>query len=179
MALKYDFDMGSVMPDSLQDQFGGMFDNLSATGVQAEQTAMFRDPQTVAALSKADQAVRTFFLESGFGLQIYDSGAPPDLYPASDEVARVAVIKKLTANLATHDLAGANWGSFVFTDFLEALDRAKPLEDETLLAPTPHTQRAAPPRAPASKVQSRRGLALAGLAAGLMLLIYAAIELIL
>ena len=166
MALRYDFDMVTVNPDGLPDQFG----DLAATGVAAEKTAMFRDPNAVEALQAADEAVRTFFVDSGFGLQDFDSGAPPGRYPASDEDHRIRVIERLTANLGTHDLTGANWGTFDFQAFLSGLDVATPLDDETLLAPTmtrptQDTQSPIP-----KKPSSRRGIALVGLAFGIVLL---------
>ena len=180
MALTYDFDMFSIMPEDLQDKFGGMFDNVGATGVMGEQLAMFRDPQTVAALERADQAVRTYFLESGFGMQVYSSGAPPGRYLEKDGDARIAVIEKLTANLATHDLDGADWGGFEFPKFMESLAIAEPLDDETLLAPTPHNQQAAEPRPAAPRpARGRRLIAFLGLVLGLILLLYVASQMLL
>lgn len=171
MALSYDFDMVTVTPDGLPDQFG----DLAMTGVGAEKTAMFRDPHAAEALRAADQSVRTFFLDSGFGLQDYDSGAPPGRYPASDEDHRVRVIERLTANLASHDLTGAKWGNFDFQAFLAGLDQAQPLEDETLLAPRPAPRPDPTVTAKSAKLQSRRGLAMAGLAVGVLLLCAAAL----
>jgi hypothetical protein len=175
MALRYDFDMASMTLDGLPDQFG----DLALTGVGAERRAMFRDPQVVAALGRADPAVQTFLLESGFALQVYDSGAPPGRYPISDENPRVKVIEKLTANLETHDLTGANWGGFDFQEFLETLDKAMPLEDETLLAPPLlQASRPTPNRPKSSGPQLRRRVAFAGLAVGFILILYAALEII-
>lgn len=174
MAMRYDFDMVTVTPEGLPDRFG----DLAITGIGAEKTAMFRDPKTAEALRNADQAVRTFFLESGFGLQDYDSGAPPDRYPISDEDHRIRVIERLTANLGTHDLTGANWGTFDFQAFLAGLDQAKPLEDETLLAPSAHAPIHRPARNTATG-QARRRFALAGLAVGFILILYTALEIIL
>lgn len=171
MAMRYDFDMVTVTPDGLPDQFG----DLTATGVGAEKTAMFRDPKTAAALRDADQAVRTFFLDSGFGLQDFDSGAPPGRYPISDEDPRIRVIERLTANLSTHDLTAAKWGEFDFQAFLAGLDQAIPLEDETLLAPTPQARAADRQRNAPSKTASRRGIAVVGLALGVILLCLAAL----
>lgn len=171
MAMRYDFDMVTVTPDGLPDQFG----DLAATGVGAEKTAMFRDPMAAAALRDADQAVRTFFLDSGFGLQDHDSGAPPGRYPVSDEDHRIRVIERLTANLSTHDLAAAKWGDFDFQAFLKGLDQATPLEDETLLAPTPQARAANRQRNARSKPTSRRAIALVGLASGVILLCMAAL----
>ncbi len=171
MTLRYDFDMVTVTPDGLPDQFG----DLALTGVAAEKTAMFRDPKAAEALRAADPAVRMFFQESGFGLQDFDSGAPPGHYVASDESHRIRVIERLTANLGTHDLTGANWGAFDFQAFLGGLDVATPLEDETLLAPTlarpsQETQSPTP-----TKRSSRRGIALVGLMFGIVLLCIAAV----
>ena len=173
MAMRYDFDMVAVTPQGLPDQFG----DLTATGVGAEKLAMFRDPQVVAALNKADEVVRTFLIDSGFALQVHDSGAPPGRFLQRDEAARIILIDRLSANLATHDVTGANWGDFDFEAFLTILDEAEVLKDETLLAPPPKAPQpmATPSRAPA---QSRRGLAMAGLTVGFILILYAALELI-
>lgn len=170
MALRYDFDMVAITPEGLPDQFG----DLAVTGMATEKRAMFRDARVVAALEQADEKVRTFFLESGFALQVYDSGAPSGLYPARDEDARVHVIERLTANLGSHDLAGARWGGFDFQSFLASLDAAKPLEDERLLAPAIKPADAALGGTP--KNQTRRGLALLGLGLGLLLILYVALE---
>lgn len=174
MALRYDFDMASMTLDGLPNQFG----DLALTGVGAEKRAMFRDPQVVAALGRADPAVQTFFLESGFALQVYDSGAPPGRYPISDESPRVKVIEKLTANLETHDLATANWAGFDFPEFLKTLDSAIPLEDESLLAPPLQANRPVSNRPQSSGGSLRRRYALAGLAVGFILILYAALEII-
>ncbi|MEL6841202.1 MAG: hypothetical protein AAFP85_18100 [Pseudomonadota bacterium] len=174
MALRYDFDMVSVTPEGLPDQFG----DLAMTGVAAEKMAMFRDRQVVAMLEKADPAVRTFFVDSGFALQSYDSGAPPGRYPISDEAARVQVIEKLTTNFTAHDLSGANWGGFDFQAFLEVMEHAEPLEDETLLAPPIRPQRTSTPSTQSTRNQKRKGLAMAGLALGVILILYTALEFI-
>ena len=56
MALQYDFDMVAITPEGLPDEFG----DLTITGMATEKVAMFRNPETVAAITKADKAVRTF-----------------------------------------------------------------------------------------------------------------------
>lgn len=177
MALKYDFDMVPVTPEGLPDRFG----DLSATGLDAHKTAMFRDPQTVAALGRADAAVQAFFVESGFAMQTYDSGAPSGRFPMRDEDARVSVIEKLSANLATHDLKGADWGGFDFQAFMQALSEAEPIED-TLLAPLPSSQQVslelAAARAASRQREGRRKIALGGLLLGLILLLYVASQMI-
>ncbi len=173
MALRYDFDMVAMTPEGLPDQFG----DLALTGVGAEKVAMFRDPNTVAALHKADPAVRTYFTESGFALAQFDSGAPAGRFPSRDEDARIAVIDRLTANLETHDLADAAWGGFDFDAFMDALSEAEPVEDE-LLAPTkpsPQVEQArAAARIASQRKKGRRMLALGGLLLGLVLIFYVA-----
>lgn len=173
MALRYDFDMVAVTPDGLPDQFG----NLAVTGVSAEKVAMFRDPKTVAALSQADEAVRTFFTDSGFAVQQFDSGAPPGRFAARDEDARAAVIEKLSENLGTHNLKGASWGGFEFQAFMQALSVAEPIEDE-LLAPTRQSPRfdadLVAARIASRQKRGRRMIAFGGLMLGLILLLYVA-----
>jgi hypothetical protein len=177
MALRYDFDMVAITPDGLPDQFG----DLAVTGVGAERVAMFRDPKTVAALAQADVAVRTFFIDSGFALQQFDSGAPPGRFPIRDEEARTTIIEKLSKNLGTHDLNGANWGGFAFSAFMEALSVAEPVED-ALLAPTKQTPRVdadlVAARIASRQKQGRRMMAFGGLMLGLILLLYVASQML-
>ncbi|MCK0095811.1 hypothetical protein MWU60_09525 [Yoonia sp. F2084L] len=175
MALRYDFDMVAVTPAGLPDTFN----DLEITGVGAEKVAMFRDPQTVAALKQADAVVQSFLTDSGFALQHYDSGAPPGRFPVRDEDARIAVIEKLSANLGTHNLSGANWGGFEFQAFMEALSKAEPIENE-LLAPTRQSPRIdtelAAARIASQQKKGRRLMALGGLMLGLVLLFYVATQ---
>ena len=172
MALQYDFDMVAITPKGLPDKFG----DLAVTGVAAEKVAMFRNPETVAAIAQADQAVRTFLTESGFALQQFDSGAPPGRFPMQDEEARIALIERLSNNLHTHDLSDADWGQFDFGDFMDALSSAEPIADE-LLAPTPNRPRIdtelAAARLASQKKKGRRMMAFGGLMLGLILLLYA------
>lgn len=169
MALRYDFDMVSVTPAGVPDPSG------------ARQVAMFRDPQVIDALGRADPVVRTFLVESGFAMHSFDSGAPPGRFALRDEAARIGVIEKLSANLATHDLKGVDWGGFDFQAFMQALSVAEPVDD-ALLAPRPasHQQdlELAAARAASRQRQGRRMIALGGLLVGLILLIYVAIQLI-
>ncbi|EBA13799.1 hypothetical protein [Roseobacter sp. CCS2] len=173
MALRYDFDMVALTPDGLPDQFG----DLEATGVATEKVAMFRDPDTVTALKAADTAVRTYFIDSGFALKQFDSGAPAGHFAMRDEDARIAVINRLTANLETHDLANAAWGGFDFDAFMDAMATAEPVED-TLLAPPKKRpvfdQDLATARIASQKKKGRRMMALGGLMLGLILLFYVA-----
>lgn len=173
MALRYDFDMVAVTPEGLPDQFG----DLAVTGVGAEKVAMFRDPDTVAALLRADPAVRTYFSDSGFALKPFDSGAPAGRFPQRDEDARIAVIDRLTANLETHDLADVAWGDFDFDAFMDALSAAEPVEDELLAPPKPSAERdqaLAAAHIASQRKKGRRMIALGGLVLGLVLLFYVA-----
>ena len=177
MALRYDFDMVAMTPNGLPDQFG----DLAVTGVGAEKVAMFRDPQTVAALAQADEAVRTFFTDSGFAMQQFDSGAPPGRFAMRDEDARVAVIERLSANLGTHNLNGAQWGGFDFQAFMKCLSEAEPIE-ERLLAPTAQSPRVdadlVAARIASRQKQGRRMIAFGGLMLGLILLFYVASQML-
>jgi hypothetical protein len=172
MTLRYDFDMVAMTLEGLPDAFA----NLEMTGIGAEKVAMFRDPETMNALSQADAAVQSFFTQSGFALQTFDSGAPPGRFLQRDEEARLRIIDNLTRNLGTHNLEGADWGGFVFSDFMQALSQAEPLDDDRLLAPALQSHgvnrelRAA--HDASRKLKLRRSLALAGLAAGLALLLF-------
>ena len=173
MALRYDFDMVVMAPAGLPDKFG----DLAITGVATEKVAMFRDPATVAALQNADAAVQAYFADSGFALQVHNSGAPAGHYPMRDEEARVALIDRLSANLKSHDLTKAQWGEFDFDSFMTALATAEPVED-ALLAPV-HDASDQPDEVIAARIAARRRngrrlIALGGLMLGLILLFYVA-----
>ena len=178
MALRYDFDMVAVTPTGLPDQF----DDLAVTGMAAEKVAMFRDPETVAALKQADAAVQAYFTDSGFALQEFNSGAPAGRYPMRDEDARVALIDRLSANLDSYDLADVNWGGFDFDAFMNALSTAEPVED-ALLAPvagaTDLSEEIVAARIASRQKKGRRMLALGGLILGLVLLFYVASQTVL
>jgi hypothetical protein len=179
MTLQYDFDLGQVMPEGLPEAFG----DLERTGVSAERAAMFRDPQTVAALKQADPAVQEFFIDSGFALQSYDSGAPAGRFPKRDEAARITIIEQLTKNLSQHALEGAHWGGFDFPAFMRALGAAKVLDDDALLAPSTSETRANPELAAAQqasrRLHRRRAIAKGGLLVGLLLLLFVASQMLL
>ncbi len=174
MGLRYDFDMVAMTPEGLPDEFG----DLALTGIAAEKVAMFRDPGTVAALKSADTAVRTYFTDSGFALDQFDSGAPSGYFAQRDEDARIAVIDRLTANLETHDLADASWGGFDFDAFMDALATAKPVEDALLAPPkrpTPEYDRElAEARIASRKNKGRRMMALGGTLLGILMILYVA-----
>lgn len=135
MALRYDFDMVAVAPEGLPDRFG----DLEATGIGAEKTAMFRDPQVVAALGRADAAVQQYFYASGFGMGTFDSGAPSGRFPAQDEAARADVIMKLTENVDMVDSDDLDWGGFNLGVFLAYLGNAVPIDESEMAAAAAQT----------------------------------------
>lgn len=135
MALKYDFDMHSVFGEAVfaDPKIGAM---LKQTGFSADmpanKVALFRDQRTVDALRAAPDHLRKLLLDSGFGLNRYDSGAPEGYYPARDEAARNHVLAQLAENAKTMqpDRAGPVHplpGEFDLGDFMVYLASAKPL----------------------------------------------------
>jgi len=94
--LNYDFDMFSVIPDTLfGDPKRGGF--LKAVGAGADdrrnKIALFRDPRTAEALAAAPERVRDFFFAAGFGLNTYASGAPQGCYPRADHDHRQLTLR--------------------------------------------------------------------------------------
>ena len=134
---------------------------------------MFRDPGVIAALGGADPAVRTFFQDCGFAMSVHDSGAPPGYFLQREANLRVDLVDRLSEAYAKSDLSNANWGGFEFEAFIDALGEAKRLEDESLLAPTSQFHRPQSAQPASTKRETRRNLAMVGLVAGLLLLIYA------
>lgn len=127
MAITYDFDMFSVIPKEVQAKFGGMLAELGMTDKMAEQIALFRDPAAVAALQGASDAVKQCLKDSGFGINIYDSGAGAGRYPASDGPARAVVIERLMENLEKLP-DDVDWNGFDIEAFAMAALTAKPLD---------------------------------------------------
>lgn len=121
MTLSYDFDMFSTVPADLRDEFGDDADALD------EQRALFRDPATVEALKGASREIGRCFLKSGFGLNVYDSGAGPGRFPKADAPARAQVIEDLMTNLERLP-DGLNWNGFDIEAFAMAALNAKPLD---------------------------------------------------
>ena len=135
MTLIYDFDMFDVIPgDGDEDPSLGRF--MTEIGFRpdaaARKVALFRDQVTADALRDAPEALRDFFLASGFGLNTYQSGAPEGFYPQQDEDARLDIIRRLTENAEIYPLPrlteGTDAQGFVLMDFLAALAAAQPLE---------------------------------------------------
>lgn len=145
MDFKYDFDMFSVFPDEVRQEFQGMLNEIGMGAVGSEQVALFRDPALAAALRGADEAVKNLFLEAGFGLNVYDSGAPEGQYPGHDEEARNLCVHKLAENIAAAEgLSDANWNGFDVGDFLTYLSTATPIdvvEMQVQAAPPPDAKK--------------------------------------
>ncbi len=108
MALRYDFDI-AVVPGAMP-------------------LALWRDQAVVDALTRADPIVQKYFRDSGFGMATFDSGAPPDRFPAADEPVRADIIGKLTDNVQAVDIEGLNWGGFDLRAFLTYLGGATPID---------------------------------------------------
>lgn len=134
--MRYDFDMHSIFPDEVQKQFQGMFSDLGVTAMTTKQVALWRDPAVVEALRRADAPVRQLFLDAGFGINCYDSGAPVCRYPARDEAARNRCIAKLAEALKAHGpaLKGVDWGGLELAKFLEYLVVAQPIDEVDIAA---------------------------------------------
>ncbi|MFN4154536.1 MAG: hypothetical protein ACK4HF_07770 [Paracoccaceae bacterium] len=135
MALVYDFDIFEVIPE-----FGSPDPKLDAfladigfgPGRSATTVALFRDPRTADALRKAPTGLRNYFLDSGFGLNTYASGAPSGRYPARDEAARLDLIRRLTENAPAYSLprpddCAESGDIFRLGEFLAELDRSEPI----------------------------------------------------
>ena len=135
MGFNYDFDMFSVIPEEVRQEFQGLFNEIGMGAAIGEQVALFRNPDLVQALSAADEDVKNLFLESGFGLNVYDSGTPQGRYPGHDEDARNTCLRKLADNIAaSSDLKDADWGGFNLEDFLAYVVAARPIDQIELQA---------------------------------------------
>jgi len=170
MDYRYDFDMFSIIPDEIQKQFQGLFNDTGVSAKMTEQIALFRDPELVSALQHADEEVKQLFLDSGFGLNVFDSGAPTGRYPSCDEGARNACISRFRQNIAaSKELVHFDWGGFQIADFLMYLASAEPIDQIDMQAPTVANQ-SAPPRHIIAKV---------GLLAGGVLVMIAVVSILL
>lgn len=136
MYLVYDFDIFEVIPgrDRTDPQLAGFLTDIGFIPQGETATvALFRDPRTAKALRNAAPALRAYMLASGFGLNTFDSGAPPGSYPARDEEARLQVIRRLTENAPRHALPTPEdypEGGDVFrlSAFVTALAEAVPVD---------------------------------------------------
>lgn len=118
MTLAYDFDMHPYFEEEGEGPSGYV--------------ALFRDPDLVAALNDADDPVKQLFLESGFGLFASPDPIPTGYFDPDDTETREAVLANLAEGLRQQNgaLRQMNWGGFVISDFLAALETAEELADE-------------------------------------------------
>ena len=138
MTLSYDFDMFDLIPTEGEDDptLGKFMTDIGfCPDAAARKVALFRDTQTAEALRAAPEALRSFFLASGFGLNTYQSGAPAGFYPEQDEEARLDIIRRLTENAEVYSLPrldeAADVAGFSLGAFLTALAAAQPLAIST------------------------------------------------
>ncbi|TGD66346.1 hypothetical protein EYC08_05595 [Tabrizicola sp. WMC-M-20] len=136
MALVYDFDIFRIVPDFGPSDPGlaGLLKDVSfAEQHEAATVALFRDPRTAGALRRAPSGLRSYLLDSGFGLNTYSSGAPAGRYPASDEAARLELIQRLAENahrfaLPRPEDTAEGGDMFRLGAFLQALDESQPVD---------------------------------------------------
>lgn len=131
MPLSYDFDIHWILPqETLADpEIAKMMGDIGFdTNARSNYVALFRDPKTVEALRGADDKVRSWLESSGFGFNVYDSGAGPGAYPAADEAARIDVIDRLSKTMKAAGLKEANFNGFHLPTFLKAVVEAKPVK---------------------------------------------------
>lgn len=131
--MRYDYDMFSVIPDDVQSQFQGMLNDIGMSAMASQQTALWRDPRIVEALQGADPVVKDLFIDAGFGINGYDSGAPFGRFFERDRVAREQrendFLDALAEALDDGSLDGANWNGFELEAFLEYLETAEPIDE--------------------------------------------------
>lgn len=130
MTITYDFDMFSIMPKELQTRYGDMFQEVGMSDMMKEQRALFRDPRAVEALQGASESVIKCLIDSGFGINVYDSGAGSGRFPQADEAARMQVLGRLRRNLSQLS-PGADWNGFDIRTFLAAAAAARPTDTQT------------------------------------------------
>ncbi|MEM8576120.1 MAG: hypothetical protein AAGF48_16045 [Pseudomonadota bacterium] len=131
MQLTYDFDLFSLIPNTVQAEFQSEFNELGISAIMSEQVALFRDERTAAALKCADETVRQLFRDAGFGLNVYSSGAPPGRYFERDELGRTQRLTKLMSlTMERRDaLKAVKWGDFSYGDFLEYNAAVEPIDE--------------------------------------------------
>ena len=132
MVPSYDFDIHWLIPreveadPAISELLGDIGFNWNSRG---NCIALFRDPQVIAMIDRADPVLREFLKASGFGFIPYQSGAPSGHFPAVDATARADVINRLDTQLGQFALQGADLGGFDFGAFLKSIVDARPLPD--------------------------------------------------
>lgn len=175
--MRYDYDMFSLIPDEVQGQFQEMFNELGVNEMTSEQKGLWRDTDVVEALLGADPVIKDLFINAGFGINHYFSGAPEGRFFSRDTQAREqiedAFLDALSEGLDNGSLDGANWNGFVLEDFLEYLETARPIDEVEVAEMQAWAQQAA-------KAKTKKKLvALGVLAAGVMAIGYVAASMLL
>ncbi|WP_164658068.1 hypothetical protein [Tropicibacter sp. Alg240-R139] len=174
MSYSYDFDMFSIMPDDVRQEFQGALNDIGCGHMFSEQVALFRDPALAEALAGADEDIKQMFLDSGFGLNVYHSGAPAGRFPARDENARNACVSRLADNMGkVENLKGRDWGGFDVVAFLDYYQSAEPMDEVEIAALHQDLARQA------RTYKVRRRMAQAGLALGCTMVVGAAAAMVL
>ena len=126
MPLSYDFDMVPLVPRETQAKFAKTFDRLGLMEQISAPRAQFRDASAIAALRGASPEIQRCFLESGFGLDTYDSGAGPGAYYDDDGPSRASVMERLLNQIEVLP-ENLNWNGFDIAEFAEAAVNAAPV----------------------------------------------------
>ncbi len=165
MSLEYDFDIVTIAPDEVDPEHGH-----TATTGRPPVRARFRDAKTADALRAASPKIRRIFLESGFSLDGADVHLARGYYRPEDAQDRIAILKRLFANVRNMGVQGEYSGEFDFHHFLAHIRKAKPGSAKRAVPVRPlHPTRSKPERPPRHSALSRIGIAL-GLAAILYVL---------
>ncbi len=157
MVLEYDFDIVAIAPDEVDPEHG----MAAMTGNRAVR-AWFRDRRTVQALHSASPKIRRIFVESGFSLEVGDSGVPHGFFRPEDAADRERILKRLFANIRNMGVQGEYCGDFDFWQFLDDVKRARPRAEIIHKGPdrTSVSQQAPAPKPKRRSIQMRIGLAL-------------------
>ena len=153
MVPSYDFDIRWLSPREAEDDPAvaqALSDNGSNGTSRGNYIALFRDPQVIAMIERADPVLRAYLKASGFGFAPSHSGAPAGRFPADDRVARTNVFARLDTNLSKFDLKDADLGGFDFAAFLKAIVEGQPLQASDLPE--------GPARAPAGPPPARQAM---------------------
>ncbi len=142
MSLEYDFDIVAIAPDEVDPEHG----HTAITG-RPPVRAQFRDIKTADALRAASPKIRRIFLESGFSLYGADGHLARGYYRPEDTHDRIAILKRLFANVRNMGVQGEYSGEFDFHHFLAHIRNAKPgsvkrsVPDRPLQPPRPRPER--------------------------------------
>ena len=151
----YDFDMFSIVPKDLQPIScrQGLPRQMAA-----QQMALFRDPDTVGALLRADDEVRDMFVSAGFGLRPWRSGAPSGFYRTEDSYGRTRTMMRLSDLLqqARPEIDTVDWAGFEMQALTDCYATARPMTEVEMMAHSQARAREIPPSGPGAGLQILR-----------------------